>query len=104
MDIRIASLVLVFIAVLAEPVSAACTCICTPQGVRGICEKANEVLPVCAPQVCPAAPSTVALSLAPTVPPVGTPGCYPHKVFNPNTQEYQWQRVCGPLPAISDRH
>jgi hypothetical protein len=78
----------------AQTASAACTCVCTPQGVMPYCQMAIEVPPICAPEVCPVAPPSVTPIMPPTVPPVGTTSCYPQQVFNPYTHQYEWQQVC----------
>jgi hypothetical protein len=73
---------------------AACSCECVNGSVQAICSSSIDVRPVCAPRVCPVRTPSVRPIDPPTVPPVGTSFCRSEQVLNPQTNRYEWKRVC----------
>jgi hypothetical protein len=93
----LSSLVLVIAAgvVLApNPGYAACECRCVNGQVTALCESANDLRPICSPQICGIVPHAVRPVDPPRIPPIGTRNCRSEQVRNPGTGRYEWQEVC----------
>ena len=73
---------------------AGCVCRCVDGEVRALCESSIDLQPVCAPTVCPIVPPHIEPITPPRIPPIGTSECRNVQVYNPNTGQYEWQRVC----------
>ena len=48
---------------------AGCVCRCVNGAVQGICSSSIDILPICAPQVCPIVPPSNAPIQSPPIPP-----------------------------------
>jgi hypothetical protein len=73
---------------------ASCVCQCVNGEVEALCSSTIDVPPVCAPRVCPIVPPKVEPITPPTVPPVGTSRCQMVQVYDDETGQYVWRKVC----------
>jgi len=89
-------LVWVVIALVVSPslAYAACACRCVGGRVQPLCSSTLEIRPICAPTICPLVPPSIAPIDTPYVPPVGASVCRFRQVLDPDTEEYEWRRIC----------
>ena len=78
----------------ASEAAAECVCGCIDGQLGVICNGSMQAPPVCAPRVCPVAPSSMPPRVAQLTPPPGTTRCFMAQVLNPSTGQYEWTEVC----------
>jgi hypothetical protein len=83
-----------FTLLLNSTANAYCECRCTNGRNIPLCSSTLEIPPICPPMICPLEPPSIPPIQAPQVPPIGTQNCWQQQVFNPATNQYEWQRVC----------
>jgi len=71
-----------------------CICTCVNGKPQALCTSSLDLPPICPPRVCPITPPSVAPILTPQLPPLGTTRCDNKQVLNPDTNRYEWRRVC----------
>lgn len=92
---QVTSLLVLLGTFLALPeANANCVCRCTNGENVPLCSSTLEIPPICPLRVCPIAPPSIEPIQAPQLPPLGTQNCWQQQVLNPNTNQYQWRRVC----------
>lgn len=87
-------LVAVLLFVLPAAAHADCECRCVNGQVRPLCDDALDIAPICDPDICDLPPPDIRPIDEPDIPPLGTRSCSQEQVQNPETGEYEWQRVC----------
>lgn len=85
---------LLFVCCTGQSAYAACVCRCMNGTNQPICERAIDLRPICPLTVCPLQPPSVTPITPLSVPPIGTSSCREVQVLNPDTQQYQWQKIC----------
>jgi hypothetical protein len=78
----------------APPANASCVCECVNGHVQALCQSNADLPPLCAPQLCPPPPRQIAPLPNAELPPLGTTHCEEVQVLNPQTGQYEWQKVC----------
>ena len=73
---------------------AACECRCVGGQNRPICQSTLDMPPICPMTMCPIEPPALQPLASPQLPPLGTSACEMRQVYNPASQQYQWQRLC----------
>ncbi len=79
--------------------AATCSCACVEGQAKPICSNRLEIPPPCPETVCPLVtpmnPPTPPLTQPQTLPPDPTERCVYRQVYNPQTGQNEWRRLCS---------
>jgi len=73
---------------------ANCDCVCVNGHVEQLCDSSYDMPTICAAQICPIAPPTLAPLAPAVIPPIGTSSCWMDRIYNSITGQYEWTMVC----------
>ncbi len=90
---------LALVVLLPTLAAASCSCACVGGQATPICSNSLEIPPPCPATVCPlvtpANPPTPPPTQPQTLSPDPTKRCVDQQIYNPQTGQYEWRRLCS---------